>query len=132
MNQSPIDNLLEEKEPKLLSSLDAFSETNWARVPKKLQEQALKPLREFIENLTDDYSLRLVEKWRNQYSNGYRIGSDDIIFHLGLGMHIRNILRQGLLDEYLPEVEYPEGSAKNWDDYYMAALREALGLERKQ
>lgn len=43
--------------------------------------------------------------------------------HFGLGMGIRNLLRQGMTDDRLPPVVYEGGQEyRNWDDYYLGAI----------
>lgn len=44
-------------------------------------------------------------------------------FHIFGGMAIRNLLRDVLKDDELPEAPYPDGkSFTNWDDYYTQAI----------
>lgn len=46
--------------------------------------------------------------------------------HFGMGMHVRNLLREVIKDDELPPVEYDdECSYQNWDDYYIPVLEEA-------
>jgi hypothetical protein len=71
--------------------------------------------------MSDDVFHRFLE----QHKRGERIGADIATFHLSGGMVTRNILREVILDEELPAVIYPDGSAsRNWDDFYTGALEE--------
>jgi hypothetical protein len=44
----------------------------------------------------------VLEKWRDQDRRAMRIGSDDPNFHYGIGMAVRNALRERLTDIELP------------------------------
>jgi hypothetical protein len=52
--------------------------------------------------------------WREQVRRGVSIGCTDVRFHLGVGMAVRNCLREVLTDDKLPH--------SHWDDYYQGAL----------
>lgn len=113
------------KEPTPRSVHHAEAEQNWKQVDPAARKRAVKALKNYLEA---EYP-ELVEKWRQQYEDGYAIGSDDPWFHFGMGTEIRNILRLEISENNLPWVEYPGGKQyRNWDDFYTAALREALGL----
>lgn len=56
----------------------------------------------------------VLAEWTDQYRRGVSIGCTDGRFHVGVGMAVRNKLREVLTDERLP--------AGNWDDYYRGAL----------
>jgi hypothetical protein len=64
----------------------------------------------------------IVVRWQEQVDRGALIGSDDVRFHFGAGMAVRNILRQVLPDHKLP--------TGNWDDYYYGAI-DAFARVRK-
>lgn len=71
----------------------------------------------------------LVATWQRQRRDGLEIGSDDLHFHFGTGMQIRNALRDVLPDKWLPPASSDQegmGHPGQWDDYYMGALHEAL------
>lgn len=90
--------------------LREFEEQNWARVPEADRQRCVEHLRLWLKD---------PEEWR--------AGLDSPGFHFFAGMSVRNALRDVLTDDELPEVTYPDGHAyRNWDDFYMAALREAL------
>lgn len=113
-------------EEKPLGKLDEFSEENWARVDEEPRKRCVKALRNELEAEIDR---EVLDHWRDQYRRGMMIGSDNAFFHMQPGMWIRNILRLELSENNLPWVEYPGGKQyRNWDDFYRAALREALGL----
>lgn len=105
--------------------LDAKSEANWARLPEGTRRRCAEELRRSIPP-------ELLAKWRDQLERGVAIGSDDLWFHMGAGMAVRNCLRGVLPDGDLPGVQYENGLGhdvieySNWDDYYTAALRQAV------
>jgi hypothetical protein len=102
-----------------------LAEQNWKQVDEKARKRAVKALKNYIESEYPEH----VQKWREQYEAGMSIGSDDAWFHFGLGTEFRNVLRLEISENNLPWVEYPGGKRyRNWDDFYTAALREALGL----
>ena len=107
--------------------LDQHSEENWEQVDESRRKQAVQELQTWLTNVHPD----VIERWKDQYRRGKQIGCDDPWFHFGQGSAIRNTLRNAVPDDKLPWVEYPGGKRyKNWDDFYTAALREALGLVR--
>jgi hypothetical protein len=115
------------KEEISLGKLDSWSEENWAKVTEEQRKRCVKALRTELEAEVDR---PLLDLWRDQYARGMQIGSDNPFFHMSPGMWIRNILRKEVEEGNLPWVEYPGGKLyKNWDDFYRAALREALGLD---
>jgi hypothetical protein len=114
------------KEPTPRSAAILQAEVNWKQVDEKARLRAVKSLKNYLESELDR---ELLDKWREQYKEGMAIGSDDPWFHFGTGTMIRNILRLEISENNLPWVEYPGGKQyRNWDDFYTAALREALGL----
>lgn len=62
----------------------------------------------------------VMARWRRQAAEGMAIGSDDIRFHFGAGMAVRNVLRQVMTDDKLPGPE----AFRNWDDFYYGAIDE--------
>ena len=93
---------------------EARENANWARVPEADRERCIAALREMIGEDREEW-LKAI---------------DHPFFHFSTGMGVRNLLRHVLRDDKLPEVEWthidPPIFERNWDDYYMAALREAL------
>lgn len=53
------------------------------------------------------------------------------VHHFGMGMTVRNLLREVIEDDELPPVPYDdERSYQNWDDYYIPVLEEAADCGR--
>jgi hypothetical protein len=103
--------------------IEIWSETLWAKVPKLVRDDVEAYLREKIL----EHAPQVLEKWKGQHSRGIRVGSDDPMFHLGVGMHVRNTCRDQLTDGELPVVTVdhegkPYGPSQNWDDYYFGVL----------
>lgn len=100
------------KEPE---ELRQWCRDNWNQVHEIVRKDCVDHLDGWITKET-------ILEWK---ATGY----DGPGFHFwGGGMQIRNRLREVLLDEELPGVEY-EGCPdlmKNWDDYYTGALDELL------
>ncbi len=48
--------------------------------------------------------------------------------HHMFGTQIRNLLREVVVDDQLPPVDYAGQLVCNWDDYYVAAIEEAAGI----
>jgi hypothetical protein len=109
--------------------IEAWSEANWAKLPelirKDVEQHLLTKLRE--------QAPELLAKWRDQHARGIRIGSDNPIFHMSVGMWVRNACRVQLTDMDLPTVTVDhEGkpyhasqipnAGGNWDDYYFGVL----------
>lgn len=89
-----------------------FEDQNWSRVPEADRARCVEHLRRWIKG---------PDEWRE--------AMEEPGFHMFSGMRVRNALRDMLKDDELPAVDYPDGHAyRNWDDFYMAALREALSL----
>ena len=124
------EDLVVEREERDRDIIDQHSEENWEQfvsTDPARSKNAVDELRTWLDQQNKD----TVERWRDQYRRGKQIGCDDPWFHFGVGMAIRNVLRTAVPDDRLPWVQYPGGrQAKNWDDFYTAALREALGLVR--
>lgn len=96
--------------------LREFEESNWARVDEATRAKCIEHLRGVIP-----------DEQRKQLREVIASDSLPMGFHMFGGMAVRNALRHVVVDDLLPEVEYPDGERyRNWDDFYMAALREAV------
>lgn len=91
----------------------------WKEVPQEKRDRVVAHLR---ANL-DPAALRHV-----------RAGGE--VDHFFGGMAIRNLIRGVMRDEELPGVYYAWASTdepiRNWDDYYVQALRDAAGCPRNE
>lgn len=97
----------------LVGDLERLAIANWNRIPEADRVRCVSALRTVAER-----SPEMLAKWRDQHARGMRIGSDDIRFHFGVGMSVRNVLRGVLRDGDLPGPIMQ----RNWDDYYYGAL----------
>ena len=110
---------------KMHGELEKWSEDNYARLPEIVRKDCE---REIWERMSANAEGRtMLVSWRDQRRRGVVIGSDDLWFHMGAGMWVRNALRQQWTDAELPVVTsapdgQPYGPAQNWDDYYFGAL----------
>ena len=108
------------------NDLQKWSYDNWLKVPSLLRNDCIGLLRDKVPK-------EYVALWKEQHRAGQKIGSNDTFFHLGVGMSVRNLLRDQLLDSELPDVIYGSGAnsvpMKNWDDYYLGALQEFIEHE---
>jgi len=97
--------------------LEAWCIANWNKLPEEQRKAC-------VELLDSSVPEEVKANWRRQAAAGMRIGSEDLRFHLGVGMAVRNTLRKLLTDDKLPPVNYPDEGVKsqNWDDYYYGAL----------
>lgn len=95
--------------------LIGFSKRNWRRVPSDTREACINKLRQCVPP-------NMLNTWKDQVRRGVPIGSDNIMFHFGVGMQIRNALREVIKDNDLPPVKYQNVDVCNWDDYYHGAL----------
>ena len=86
----------------------------WCCLPLDVRERCLAELRGRVGPET-------MGRWRDQSRRGMRVGSDDPRFHFGVGMEVRNILRQAATDDVLP--------TGNWDDYYYGAVERSYEKE---
>lgn len=106
--------------------LQAWSIANWQRIPAADRKRCLDRLRAWL-GVAGDGPVALA-RWRAQVGSSINgkpvaIGSDDIGFHFGAGMAIRNCLREVMIDALLPQVEQPNGEmGQNWDDFYLGAI----------
>ena len=90
---------------------DSVGERRWAQVPE--------PIRKDVEqHVARDLPADLLAKWRDQHARGERVGSDELSFHFGAGMAVRNLCRERLKDSELSAY----GLWGEWDDYYRAVL----------
>jgi hypothetical protein len=100
-------------------TLQEFAEKNWARVPDDKRKACVEHLREIMPQDMTDYV-------RHSFTGGDELHA---WFHFSEGMGIRNALREVMKDDELPKVKYSGGGDyeySNWDDFYMAALRQAV------
>jgi hypothetical protein len=96
--------------------LQQKSEENWSRVDPHKRLVLARHLRLVI--LAED-QVALKEMFEKGDFDGW--------FHFEGGMAVRNTLREVMKDDELPGVKYDgDREFKNWDDFYMAALRQAV------
>lgn len=89
-----------------------FEDKNWLRVPEQRREDCVGRLASWLGDMPKD---------------DLREAISEPGFHMFGGMAVRNELREVMSDRELPPVKYPNGGFySNWDDYYMAALRDYL------
>jgi hypothetical protein len=106
------------------SSHHAESVINWLTIPEADRKLCLDHLLSVMEDHPS-----VIARWKRQKAAGMAIGSDDIRFHFGAGMSVRNVLRKVMPDDKLPGVTYENGTlVKNFDDYYYGAI-DALASE---
>ncbi len=106
---------------------------DWATLPAYIQKRAVEAVDEFLNRRQGAKEMIRAAHEANPYDWYVRdllgLKLDDQAspripwpFHLRQGMAVRNALREaGLLDAALPK--------NNWDDYYIAALEIAAGIE---
>ena len=104
----------------LPGALEMQSILNWLRIPEAKRVAMIARLRDQVPQDMQDH-------WSDQVSRRVRIGSEDLHFHFGVGMAVRNELRQVMTDGDLPPVQYAAGEMRNWDDFYYGALHELAG-----
>lgn len=101
--------------------LQAWSVKNWERIPEADRKRCLDHLQ--VALLATPEGQQALALWAVQVKQARDIGSDDMQFHFGGGIWVRNRLRDVLGDEKLPGVIYRDhGMVRNWDDYYIGAL----------
>lgn len=104
-------------------ALEVWSEANWAQVPELIRKDVEEHLRlQLLEHAPE-----VLAKWKDQHARGICIGSDDPMFHFGVGRTVRNVCRDQLTDGELPTVIRDHagrlyGPSRNWDDYYFGVL----------
>jgi hypothetical protein len=99
-------------------TLQEFAEKNWARVPEAKRKLCVEHLRKTI-----------IPMDQAELKEQFETGKFNPWFHFTSGMTVRNALRDVMKDDELPGVAYPGGDSyefHNWDDFYMAALRQAV------
>lgn len=95
---------------------------NWWQLPFDLRMRCVGHLH--AEMLKTDYGRELLARWKDQVERGMEPGSDDLRFHFGNGMTVRNVLRSVLPDDKLPPIAYDGHVAQNWDDFYPGAVEQ--------
>jgi hypothetical protein len=97
----------------------AAQEARWPYVDARVRAECVAKLRGAISPAD-----------RSLLAGWFRDGSFPPGFHFLTGMMVRNALREVARDDQLPPVRYGAGEdrddMRNWDDYYMAALRQAV------
>ena len=112
--------------PTLAGDLEAKSIANWRRLYGPERAALVDHLRKAVLKFDDGNDV--LARWAQQKRDGLRIGSDEFNFHFGNGMWVRNVLRELLPDDCLPDVIYDGGKKfRNWDDFYHGALDELAG-----
>src|SRR6266576_3946149 len=104
--------------PMSYEELQQFAEDNWQRVEPEKRKLCVEHLRSLFS--PEDFEF---------FKKAFEIGEFGSWFHFAEGMAIRNALRDVIKDDELPGVKYSGGDTyefKNWDDFYMAALRQAV------
>ena len=86
---------------------DDWQCANFARLTQDQQERCVAYLRVKVPAVAR-------AEWGDQVARGISIGCTDPRFHLGVGMAVRNVLREVVPDDALP--------GEQWDDYYRGAL----------
>lgn len=110
----------DKKHEKPNDELEAACYANWMRIPENTR-------RAVIDHVVTKVPVAMMNVWKDQHSRNIRIGSNDLLFHMFLGMSIRNACRTVLLDDDLPGVMYPDGiEYKNWDDFYSGMLQQLV------
>lgn len=112
-----------------VKDLQAWSIGNWLQIPEPDRRLLLDHLRAGFNNPT---AVQLLARWRGDLEAGCPIGEGDLGFHFGVGMWVRNLLRDVMTDDGLPLIRQPDGSmGRCWDDFYVGALH-ALVTEPDQ
>lgn len=93
---------------------------NWNRLPDKVRQDCINHLDAWFDPKTKTADIERLKNYENE-----------LFFHFGLGMVIRNRLRGMLTDMELPVLTkddegQPYGPSQNWDDYYTGAIDEFL------
>jgi hypothetical protein len=95
---------------------------NWRLIPGEQRKLCLSHLKSTLLVPPE-----ILERWREQKRAGLMIGSDDPQqFHFGVGVAVRNRLRQIFPDRELPEVMFGNRPMRNWDDFYYGAIDELI------
>lgn len=103
-----------------------WSRENWNKIPELVRQDCINELR-------DKIPADILHLWKTDVKLGREIGATYLGFHFGLGMAVRNVLRNQLTDEELPPIKQlhldGQPEARNWDDFYMGALQEFVEQE---
>lgn len=103
------------------ASLHEMGKRLWAAVPKADRERCCEHLRAVIPDDVKDQVRAAAAGDRDDWSLAY---------HHGWGMAIRNELRSVLPEDQLPYPDdHPDDAYRGWDDFYVAAVEDALGIE---
>lgn len=97
---------------------------NWWELPAQVRTRCVRHLHDAM--VLTDYGRELLVLWANQVRDGMEPGSDDLRFHFGTGMTVRNVLWQVVQDAELPPIAYDGHVAQNWDDYYFGAIEQLV------
>ena len=92
------------------NKIDDWEREHWGKISPQKRDLLVNHLRHRVPG-------HVFAEWQDQARRGMRIGCTDPRFHLGVGMAVRNCLR-----EVLPDDGLPAGTTRNWDDFYMGAL----------
>jgi hypothetical protein len=106
-----------------LCAIEAHSRQLWNLIPERWRLRCLAHLKAEMEK--NNASRDILEGWRTAKRNGVSISSTDSFFHFGVGMWVRNTLRDVLPDSNNTDRSTPVGK---WDDVYMGALDELVSL----
>lgn len=88
-------------------------------LPQHLRDQAVNHLLDVLAEDTFEEIRALYKKDPESWM---------IEHHFFAGMEFRNILRNVIVDDELPPVDYGDGEYyQNWDDYYIRVVEEAAG-----
>jgi hypothetical protein len=94
-------------------------DARWNDVPAETKEKLIRHLREQLPP-------SMLEEVRTLHAKD---GDAWVApFHFHVGMAVRNMLREVMLDDELPAAPYPDGANRNWDDYYVQVLEAAAGV----
>lgn len=113
-----------------LNGCEFASIRNFEMLALPLRFRCVTHLHKVISAATDGADL--LKLWVEQAARGVALGSDDVRFHHGTGMNVRNALRDAVPDDMLPPIKQPDGGyARNWDDFYYGVMH-ALVVELAQ
>ena len=125
VNFDVINDIVNSHKPEPVGDLDLWSIANWQRLPASVRKQCVDHLHDVLSKAIDWSELSA--KWKQQKADGIRIGSDQYCFHFGSGRFVRNVLREVLADERLPEVIDNGHPMRHWDSHYYGAIDELAG-----
>lgn len=122
---SNLDEIIAAHKPSPVDDVDRANIKNWSRLPRSVRALCIQHLYEVLSKAIDWPGVEV--KWKQQKRDGLRIGSDELMFHYGTGMFIRNVLREVVPDKCLPEVIDNGHPMHNWDSFYIGCLDEMVG-----